>query len=192
MAFLNFDTAATKLTQPTGWRSIVSAFVAWANGDVLTRRDMCVEKHVFEPAVDSFDLLTPHLIDDSDICIVDHRGGDLLPIVANVAAAAKSVASLDSVAAAVSRKINNVHAKTILIINIDIFADMGDAVEELLAAKTKLPFVPVIICSRTFAKNNFTLQRRAIAGASLRLPCNDVSIALAIESAIINTQTQRQ
>lgn len=188
MAFINFDTAAAKLTQPTGWRAILSAVMAWVNGEIPSRRDLPVDKHVFEPAAESFDLLAPHLIDDSDIYIVDLPGGDLFRKVVNVAGAARSITSLDSVAAVVSRKMHNVHAKAILVINIDIIADMSDAVEQLLAVKIQLPFVPVVICSRTFAKNNFTLQRRAIADASLRLPCNDVSMALAIESAITNTR----
>lgn len=187
MAFINFDTSATKLTQPTGWRAFVSAIVAWVNGEVITRRDAYAEEEIFKPAADSFDLIAPHLIDDSEIYIVDHAGGELLQKVSNVAAVARSVTTFDNIAEAVSHKMRHVYANNILIINIDVIKDMGNVVEQLMALKRESPFVPVVICSRTFSKNNFTLQRSAIADASLRLPCGNVSMALAIESAITNT-----
>lgn len=190
MSFININSLDAKLNRPSGLRGVMHDILRWVDGEVTT----CNQTRLDDPSSDathaSFDLIAPDLIDDSAIYIVDQSGGTLSAKVSHVALTAKSVTSFASIDAAVATAMDNPDENVALVLNIDLIADMHDAVEQLLAVKLALPDVPVIICSRTFAKNNFSLQRRAIADASLRLPCTDVSLALAIESGILNNKSR--
>ncbi|MBR2655611.1 MAG: hypothetical protein IKD58_03820 [Loktanella sp.] len=139
---------------------------------------------------DRFDLISPHLIDNSDVYVVDQISGALFHKVDTVAAASRSVAAFENLADALMLASQNMQSNVILIVNIDIAGDLDSIVEQLLAARVELPEMPVIICSETFSTNDFTAQRRAIADSSLRLPSSDTWVALAIESGISNNQTQ--
>lgn len=137
---------------------------------------------------ESFDLVAPHLIMLRDIYVLDDTNRELLQRVDDVAAAARSVTAVDSLEDAVILAMKNTPASALFVINIDIFNNTEDAVLRLLAAKNLLGDTPVIICSTAFAINNFSSQRRAIADASLRLPCSNASLAIAIESGINNSR----
>lgn len=74
----------------------------------------------------------------------------------------------------------------ILLIDIDSFPDTEDAVDSLLAQRRFAPHTPLIIGSVTFARHDFSSERRAIADASVRLPVSTAALRLAINSALRN------
>ena len=191
MSLVKINTPVSKLNRPTGLRGVFHDIRCWVDGEVTTGNQTYVDQPLFDTATASFDLIAPELIEDSAIYIVDQTGGTLYHKISNVAVTANSVKPFASIEDAVETAVKNPHDNVVLVLNIDLIADMHDTVEQLIAVKVALPDVPVIICSRTFSKNNFSLQRRAIADASLRLPCTDVSIALAIESGILNNKSRR-
>jgi CheY-like chemotaxis protein len=188
MAFINFDSADHRLQDRSGWQSVVQKIVAWVNGETVTHRPSSLLHDDMFAGSDSFDLITPHLISDRDILVVEEGFGPLYGSVKSVATAALSVSRFDNFERAFNSALSRRTSATLLVVDIDMFADMAEAVERLLALKQALPQVPVVICSTTFSTNNFSLQRRAIADASLRLPSCDVTLALAIESGIQNSQ----
>lgn len=190
MSLVNINTPVSKLNRPTSLRGVFHVIRCWVDGEVITGNQTHVDQPLFDTETASFDLIAPELIEDSAIYIVDQTGGSLFSKVSSVAVTADSVETFASIDAAVEAAVENTHDNVALVLNIDLIADMQDAVERLIAIKTALPDVPVIICSRTFSKNNFSRQRRAIADASLRLPCTDVSLALAIESGILNNKSR--
>lgn len=190
MTFINFDPLSHRLRQPSGLRSLAYSVLGWLNGETITSKEDFLLDEGFAARCESFDLFAPHLISRRDIYVLDNRSGQLCDRVNVVAAAARSVTAFDSFEDAVTLALTKMKSNTLLVVNIDVFPDMEDAVETLLAAKNLLGNVPVVICSTTFAKNNFSLQRRAIADASLRLPCSDASLALALESGINNSQNR--
>lgn len=197
MSLININTPAAKLNRPTGLRGLFYDIRSWVDGEVVTGNQLRDDQLLFDTETASFDLIAPELIEDRTIYIVDQTGGTLYPKVSkypkvsNVAATAKSFETFASLEDAAEAAMDKSHDSVALVLNIDLIVDMNDAVEQLIAVKLALPDVPVIICSRTFSKNNFSLQRRAIADASLRLPCTDVSLALAIESGILNNKNRR-
>jgi hypothetical protein len=191
MSLININTPAAKLKRPTGLRGIFCDIRSWVDGEVVSCNQAREDQLLFDTATASFDLIAPELIEDTAIYIVDQTGGTLYPKVSNVAVTAKSIETFASLEDAAEAAMDTLHESVALLLNIDLIVDMNDAVEQLIAVKLALPDVPVIICSSTFSKNNFSLQRRAIADASLRLPCTDVSLALAIESGILNNKDRR-
>jgi hypothetical protein len=135
----------------------------------------------------SCDLIDPALIANRTIYVVDNGAGSLLDQTRKVAAAAQGVVRLNDLDTAVDLMLDRDGADMALIVNIDLTAELEMAVDELYELKHLFPEVPVLICSSNFARSNFSLQRRAIAEASLRLPCSSAALALAIEAAVHNS-----
>jgi hypothetical protein len=188
MASIDFDGSGHRLRRSSVWRSVMHKVTAWANGDILEKQGTALLEHALDFETSSFDLISPNLIHNSVIYVVDYPSGDLPAGVSDVAAAAISVLTFDSFGAALRMLARDMHSNVVLVVNIDVFPDLEDAIENLLGAKNMVSTVPIVICSKAFSVNNFSLQRRAIADSSLRLPCNDVSLALAIESGIMNNR----
>jgi hypothetical protein len=75
----------------------------------------------------------------------------------------------------------------LLIVDIDCFEETSEAVDTLIFWRTLLPGTPMIIGSASFSHHDFSMERRAISDASVRLPCGKTTLMLAIGCAIRNT-----
>ncbi|MFA5580950.1 MAG: hypothetical protein WDA25_03240 [Paracoccaceae bacterium] len=128
-----------------------------------------------------FTLLDPALCHARHCHIIDpfgqfacHRDW-LLPLMRSV-----------SLHATLAESENTTAQPRIVLIDIDSFPDTEDAVDTLLAQRRFEPETPLIIGSTTFARHDFSSERRAIADASVRLPVSPAALRLAIGSAVNN------
>lgn len=135
----------------------------------------------------SFDFVAPHLVQDRRIYVVEGRSRPLFGLVTKIAAPALSIVSVGSFASA-ERAIEGLgFEKALLVVDIDTLGTTTQAVETLIAFRKRSPDTPVVIGSGSFARHDFSMARGVIADASVRLPCDCVSVALAIESAVGNS-----
>jgi len=135
----------------------------------------------------SCDLIDPALIADKIIYVVDASSGSLTQQTRHVASSALAVVRLDDLNTAVDLMLDDDSDDMALVVNIDLTAELEMTLDELYELKYLFPEVPVLLCSSNFARSNFSLQRRAIADSSLRLPCSSAALALAIEATVQNS-----
>ncbi|MGY6705381.1 hypothetical protein [Roseinatronobacter sp.] len=135
----------------------------------------------------SFDFVAPHLIHDRRIYVVEGQSRPLFGLVSKIAGPALSIVSVGDFASA-ERAIKGFgYEKALLVLDIDTLGTTTQAVEALIAFRKRSPDTPVVIGSGSFARHDFSMARGVIADASVRLPCDCVSVALAIESAVGNS-----
>lgn len=79
-----------------------------------------------------------------------------------------------------------------LVVNLDSFASLDDAVVSLMAFRRDHPQVTVVIASRSFQRDDLSPERRVIADASLRLPTSSARLGLAISHAKRHNQAARR
>jgi hypothetical protein len=168
------------------WRSVLRSAMAVIDGEVVTRRKVTLQQVDTSAGPASFDLIAPDLISAREIYVVDFRDGFLMAQVNAVATWASSVTRIADIDAVIATIMDKAANDVLVVVNVDTLADIDDAVDRLLVLKTVCPDVPVVIGSTTFAKNNFTQQRRAITDASVRLPCSASVLALAIDASVRN------
>jgi len=135
----------------------------------------------------SFDYVAPHLIEDRRIYVVEGKTRPLFSLVSKIAAPALSIVSVGDFASAERAISGFEYEKALLVLDIDTLGTTSDAVEALIAFRRRSPDTPVVIGSGSFARHDFSMARGVIADASVRLPCDCVSVALAIESAVGNS-----
>jgi len=135
----------------------------------------------------SFDVVAPHLIKERRIYVVEGQTRPLFSHVSKIAAPALSIASLSNFARAESAILGLRSEQALLVVNIDTLGTTAEAVDMLIGFRTRSPETPVIIGSASFARHDFSMSRGVIADASMRMPCDYMSVALAIESAVGNS-----
>lgn len=170
------------------WRSVLRSTMALIEGRAVSGEHVVPRTYDLPTAPATCDLIAPGLVDTRDVYVVDFENGSFFEQVDNTvvwAASVTRVADIDSVMALV---LPEAPEDVLVIVNIDTMPDMESAVESLIAFKLACPAVPVVIGSATFAKNNFTQQRRAITDASVRLPCSSAALALAIGASVENSR----
>lgn len=135
----------------------------------------------------SFDVVAPHLIAERRIYVVEGQTRPLFSLVSKIAAPALSIASLNSFASAESAILGLEGEQALLVVDIDTLGTTPEAVDMMIGFRTRSPDTPVIIGSSSFARHDFSMARGVIADASVRMPCDYMSVALAIESAVGNS-----
>lgn len=81
---------------------------------------------------------------------------------------------------------SNCPDETILLVGIDMFLDLNDALDVMIGFRERNPDQVVVIASSFFATHDFSCERAAIADASLRMPVRRPELALALGAAICN------
>ncbi|ATX64539.1 hypothetical protein [Roseinatronobacter bogoriensis] len=140
----------------------------------------------------SFDYVMPNLIEKRHIFVVEGRMPTLFSMVSKVAVPALSIESVGSFGAAKRAIIEPESAESLLVLDIDTLGSVAQSIEELIELRRISPETPVVIGSASFARHDFSMVRSVIADASVRLPCDCVSVALAIESAVGNNKLRFQ
>ncbi|SPJ29200.1 hypothetical protein [Falsiruegeria mediterranea] len=80
---------------------------------------------------------------------------------------------------------------TVFFIDIDTFEETVNVVEKLLSLRQKKPSLSIVILSRTFARNDFSIVRQAIADCSLKLPTTTMTLGLSIGAARSNARARQ-
>jgi len=75
---------------------------------------------------------------------------------------------------------------TILVIGIDLFDGMNEAMDALIAFRREHRELVIVIASRILSGHDFSCERAVIADASLRLPVSGPQLALGLGAAISN------
>lgn len=83
-------------------------------------------------------------------------------------------------------------SETILLVDLDAFEDIEEAVEMLLELRKSSPFFTVVMLSSTFDRNDFSDERKAIADCSLRLPTNATTLGISLGAARTNSRARLQ
>ncbi|SNS42994.1 hypothetical protein [Antarctobacter heliothermus] len=78
------------------------------------------------------------------------------------------------------------------IVNIDVFGPLENAVEELLALRQTNSGLTVVILSADFKRDEASIERAAIADASIRLPCNRERLERGLAAATENAKQRRR
>jgi hypothetical protein len=169
------------------WRSILRSALTLISGEVVSHRKVTLQPMDMPTEPASFDLIAPHLIKARKIYVVDFRDGVLISEIYAVASWATSITLIADIDAVIDTITGKLAQDVLVVVNIDTLADIDKAVDRLLVLKAVCPHVPVVIGSTTFARHNFTQQRRAITDASVRLPCSSGALALAIEASLQTT-----
>lgn len=188
MTFSSRDPQSDSLEPLPLWRSIGKFIMAWIEGRAVSGDNVAQWTYDLPTGRTTCDLIAPGLVDARDVYVVDSENGSLFEQVDNLvvwAASVKRVTDIDSVMAMV---LPEAPEDVLVIVNIDTMQDIDSAVESLIAFRLVCPYVPVVIGSATFSKNNFTQQRRPITDASVRLPCSSAALALAIGSSVVNSR----
>lgn len=139
----------------------------------------------------AFHLISPHLLRDREVHVVERPGNGLFTEALGVASAALDLrwqGSLADLSASLSGRRTN----PVVVVDIDAFQSTSEAVDGLLALRAAYPRAAVVIGSAFFARHDFSGERRAIADASIRLPIGRAAMALAISSAIANNDATAQ
>ncbi|WP_114965566.1 hypothetical protein [Alkalilacustris brevis] len=74
----------------------------------------------------------------------------------------------------------------LLLVDVDVISPCHRVVEDLIAFRRAEPETPIIIGSREFRCNDFSMERAAIADASLRLPAAGTELGMALALAVEN------
>lgn len=80
----------------------------------------------------------------------------------------------------------------VLVVDIDVFECLDDAIDWLLKVRSINSSVPIAILSDKFTYDDLTLQRSAIADVSVRTPCTVKFLKGAIAQAIENNGIYRK
>lgn len=136
----------------------------------------------------TIDTVSATRISSKCIYVISSENQTLFQHAATAAANANSIVELSGIDEVKQRIQAAGHGRSVLVIDIETLGDTSEAVEQLLEFRRDAPGVPVILCSRTFARHDFSMTRSAIGDASVRLPCDAVSVALALGHAIENNQ----
>lgn len=134
----------------------------------------------------SCDLVASDLIDGREVFVIDGAARQFFDQVDRLATSAADVHWAPDTDAAMHMILHSPARECLLIVNIDALDDVTLTVERMLALRMLLPDVPVVLASETFKKNDFTTERTAITDASLRLPCSEAALAIAIEASVTN------
>lgn len=126
------------------------------------------------------------MIKNYDVCIIDEQQSDLYRKIIRLAGQAKSITFCSDIEPMIAKYLNQTTTDVIFIVNIDIFDGVDIAINLLLEIRPQLPRAAFVICSKQFSTNDFSKQRISIADTSIRLPCSDAALAIAIEGAIRN------
>ena len=76
----------------------------------------------------------------------------------------------------------------LMLISLDAFGDLGNALETLVNFRLDVPDCPIVIASRDFAGHVLSTERRAISDASLRLPASRAEVAICCGAAVENNR----
>lgn len=74
------------------------------------------------------------------------------------------------------------------VVDSDLFDDVDDAVDELIALRAQVPGQVLLLASSEFGVHDLTCRRAAIADASVRLPISRPELAFALSVAVGNHQ----
>jgi hypothetical protein len=80
----------------------------------------------------------------------------------------------------------------VLVVDIDVFECLDDAIDWLLKVRSINSSVPIAILSEKFTYDDLTLQRSTIADVSVRTPCTVKFLKGAIAQAIENNSIYRK
>lgn len=81
--------------------------------------------------------------------------------------------------------------KVVVVVDIDTFPSIGEAVDTLIAFRLAHPQVIVLIGSSEFSRDDLSHERFVIADASIRLPATRAAIASGLCAAVANKSGQR-
>ncbi|WP_322896383.1 hypothetical protein [Yoonia sp. 67] len=132
----------------------------------------------------SFDLIEPSLVMNKRIYVVDDPSSSLFKNAKSVCAAAISVSLSNDLASVVLKYFEKPSDKIVVILNVDMFDSSKDAVNLLLVAKALLPDTTFIICSTHFGRSEVSKKWSQSINLSVRLPCSNASLAIAIENSL--------
>lgn len=76
----------------------------------------------------------------------------------------------------------------VILVDIDIFQSLDDAIDWLLKFRVRNPTTPVVISSDRFTYNDLSIQRMAIADVSVRTPSSKDFLSGAVLQAIENNK----
>lgn len=94
--------------------------------------------------------------------------------------------SMDDISVAEQVALKHPDTGFILIIDIDGFANLGLAVDSLIAFRKKNPGVAIVIASQTLSGHDFSVERAPVADVSLKLPVQSGDLSLAMGVALTN------
>lgn len=156
------------------------------SGSLLSRSIPPSNRDQSENMATSFDLVTPELLEDRIVVVVSRNGNRLYDLARMVALSAIDTVTTPNFEEA-ERLVNSIgEENAFLIVDIDGIDGPVSVVDLLIDLRAWAPRTPIIIGSKTFRRHDFTLARSAIADTSVRLPCDHVTLALAVESAVQN------
>ncbi|MCR8726658.1 hypothetical protein [Frigidibacter sp. ROC022] len=188
MAYQDRPLAGPRISYPRPL-SLLSALGAWALGFLgREERDVRDVPRVRADEDAGFELLRRGALSDRKILVVGRAGGELMPLVLGMTEYAIDVRHFDSFEAAAHLVWERTQSEYVIVVDIDTFSSTSAAVEALRLFRQAHPGTVVVIASAFFARHDFSGERRAIADASVRLPCGRVGISLAIACGIENNE----
>lgn len=134
--------------------------------------------------------LTPLETKDLDLVILTRRDHDLRACAGTLNQHARTLTYFSNPEQAWLRVRRLDACSTVFFIDIDSFEEMDNVVNKLIELRTCEPTLTIVILSSTFARNDFTTERKAIADCSLRLPTTTTALGLSIGAARSNTQAR--
>lgn len=158
-------------------------------GAVPTLADDLFDKAERLQGGDDFDLVSPK-VRGRDILIVADRTRGLWNRAGVFDGIARSVSRSPELREVLAGRNESLDRRSVLVIDIDSFESLQEAVRALHSFRRRRPEIPVLIASATLARNDFSTERCSIADASLRLPCTSVSLALGVGAAVANNALQ--
>lgn len=79
----------------------------------------------------------------------------------------------------------------LLVVNIDTFHSLDDAVPALVGLRRRHPKLAVVVASSRFHRHDFGSDRLALADASVRLPASRATIEIAVSHALAAASRRR-
>jgi hypothetical protein len=140
---------------------------------------------------ENFVTLLPSNLGNRKIFFTATDDSDLGTMLGALVGKTDNVLKFDSFAAAATVAGRNGAEGGLLVVDIDHFPRTTDVVDSLLSFRKRHPGVVVVIASTTFARHDFSTERRVIADASVRLPCGNSALGLAMSSALDNNRYAR-
>lgn len=158
----------------------------WLYGDKAAAASQHPQARIAGGTPASFDLVAPDLIRGYEVCVVDRDPSRIYEHMVSIAKEAAFIDLYSDFNTVAARCMKTPVSKVLIVVNIESFDSITDAVDSLLFWKPLLSHAVFVICSVNFSSNDFTKHRIRIADASLRLPCSEAGLALAVESAMKN------
>ncbi|MBT3141733.1 hypothetical protein DS909_19325 [Phaeobacter gallaeciensis] len=134
--------------------------------------------------------LTPLETKDLDLVILTCRDYDLRACASTLNQHARTLTYFSNPEQAWLRVSRLDASSTVFFIDIDSFDEMDNVVNKLIELRKCEPALTIVILSSTFARNDFTAERKAIADCSLRLPTTTTALGLSIGAARSNTRAR--